>query len=218
MFFELDTIVFPTRCEVIEIVPSQHYVYPIFKNGSTSLRITQKITKWRSVCNKEIEQIQAPITVYLRNPKKRFVSGINTFVQHCLRDCPELDINTILYFVKKYLFLNRHYAPQFYWLINLARYSTAPLLFQKLDDINKIVDIDSHARVTPPSDNFLETVESFPWEQLELYFFLDQLLIDRIGQIVTFGQLMNDIRNDHSELYQLLFKKNIELVNVLSKT
>jgi hypothetical protein len=170
------------------------------------------------VCNKEIEQIQAPITVYLRNPKKRFVSGINTFVQHCLRDCPELDINTILYFVKKYLFLNRHYAPQFYWLINLARYSTAPLLFQKLDDINKIVDIDSHARVTPPSDNFLETVESFPWEQLELYFFLDQLLIDRIGQIVTFGQLMNDIRNDHSELYQLLFKKNIELVNVLSKT
>jgi hypothetical protein len=217
MLFELDNIVLSDSCEVIEIVASQHYVYPIFKNGSTSLRETQRVTKWRSIYNIDIESIQTPITVYLRNPRERFISGVNTFVQHCLRDYPELDTKTILHFVKHHLFLNQHYSPQFYWLINLARYSSVPLVFEHLDSINQIVAVNDRTLMVPPSDSFLNSIKDFSWSQLELYFFLDQLLLDKIGQPITFAQLITDIKNTHPDFYQLIFQKNIKFSNVLFK-
>jgi len=218
MFSGIDNIIFPDSCEVIEIVPSQLYVYPIFKNGSSSLHETQKHTHWTSINNEQINDIKSPITVYLRDPRERFISGVNTYVQHCHRDFENLDTKTILHFVQSYLFLNRHYAPQFFWLINLARYSSALLHLQALDSINQVVKFKHRAEVEPPSLTFLSQIERFPWKQLELYFFLDQLLIDRIGQTVSFAQLVHDIQSDHPDLYQLVFQKHLNLAYVLSKT
>lgn len=218
MFSALDNIIFPDGCEVIEIVPSQLYVYPIFKNGSSSLHDTQVIKGWRSIRDHDLAQISEPITVYVRDPRQRFVSGVNTFLQFCQRDNPALDTNTVLHFVKNYLFLNRHYAPQFYWLINLARYSHAPLQFQPLSAINDIVDINDHAGIRPPTPEFLQAMESFPWSQLELYFFLDQILIDHIGHTVTFADIMQNIEHNHPDLYKLVFNKSKQLVNALPKT
>jgi hypothetical protein len=40
MLSQLDHIIYPDRCEVYEIVPSQRYFYPIFKNGSSSIMMT----------------------------------------------------------------------------------------------------------------------------------------------------------------------------------
>lgn len=218
MFTELDSIIFPDSCEVIEIVPSQHYVYPIFKNGSSSLHKTQALVGWKSFFNDEITQINCPITVYLRDPRSRFISGVNTFIQHCHRDFDNLDTNTILHFVKNYLFLNRHYAPQFFWLINLARYSTAPLILQNLESIDQIVDMNSRAGIRPPAKDLLDQVKDFSWQKVELYSFIDQLLMDRIGQTVTFQQLMTDIKQQHFNLYNLIFQKSSTLINVLPKT
>jgi hypothetical protein len=218
MFTELDSIIFPDSCEVIEIVPSQHYVYPIFKNGSSSLHKTQELTGWNSFFNNEITQITCPITVYLRDPRDRFISGVNTFIQHCHRDFDNLDTNTILHFVKNYLFLNRHYAPQFFWLINLARYSTAPLVLQNFVSINQIVDMNSRAGIRPPTPDLLDRLKDFPWQKFELYFFMDQLLMDRIGQTITFQQLVTEIKQQHIDLYNLIFQKSSTLINVLPKT
>jgi hypothetical protein len=218
MFSELDNIIFPDSCEVIEIVPSQHYVYPIFKNGSSSLHETQILTEWNSFFNNEITNITCPITVYLRDPRDRFVSGVNTFIQHCHRDFNNLDTDTILHFVKHYLFLNRHYTPQFFWLINLARYSTAPLILQNLDSIDQIVNINDSAGIAPPTKDLLDKIKDFPWQKLELYFLLDQLLVDRVGQTVTFQQLTTEIKQQHSDLYNLIFQKTSTLINALPKT
>jgi len=33
MLSRLDDVIYPNRCEVIEIEPSQRYIYPIFKNA-----------------------------------------------------------------------------------------------------------------------------------------------------------------------------------------
>jgi hypothetical protein len=218
MFSELDNIIFPDSCEVIEIVPSQHYVYPIFKNGSSSLRETQKKTHWISLYNQDIAQIQQPITVYLRDPKQRFISGVNTFVQHYQQDWPQMDAQTVLHFAANYLWLNRHFCPQFFWLVNLARYSHVPIVFQDLQSINQFVAMNDRAEIVPPDTEFLEKLQTFPWHKLELYFFLDQILIDQIGKTVTFKQIMSDIKTNHSELYNLVFHKTISITNVLSTT
>lgn len=217
MFSEIDKTIFPDSCEVLEIVPSQLYVYPIFKNGSSSLTESAPKLGWKTIDQYNIAQIQTPITVFLRDPRERFVSGVNTFLQHCHRDYHDLDTQTILFFVEKYLFLNRHYAPQFFWLINLARYSQAPLKFQHIDDISQLTPCVTRAGVTPPTQDFLQSIENFPWRQLELYFFLDQLLIERIGTQTTFVDLVEDIKTAHPDLYELIFERTCKIFDALPK-
>jgi len=218
MFSEIDKTIFPDSCEVLEIVPSQLFVYPIFKNGSSSLTESAPTYGWKTISGADIAQIQQPITVFLRDPKERFISGVNTFLQHCHRDCKNLDTNTILFFVKKYLFLNRHYAPQFYWLINLARYSRSPIKFQHMNDISQLTPHVTRAGIDPPTAEFLQSIQEFPWDQLELYFFLDQLLIERIGTEITFLELIHSIKNTHKDLYNLIFEQTYKIFDVLPKT
>jgi hypothetical protein len=218
MFSEIDKTIFPDSCEVLEIIPSQLFVYPIFKNGSSSLNESVSSSGWKKLNQTEISQINSPITVFLRDPRERFISGVNTFVQHCQRDYQNLDTKTILFFVEKYLFLNRHYAPQFFWLINLARYSQAPLVFQHVDNIKQLTARTSRAEVNPPTQEFLSDIQQFPWNRLELYFFLDQLLIDRIGQQITFVDLLTEIKQTQSYLYELIFKHTYNIFDALPKT
>jgi hypothetical protein len=218
MFGEIDNILFPNSCEVLEIVPSQLFVYPIFKNGSSSLTMPASTFGWKTINESDISQIQSPITVFLRDPKERFISGVNTFLQHCHRDYKDLDSRTILFFVEKYLFLNRHYAPQFFWLINLARYSQAPLKFQHMNDISQITSRVFRPNIIPPTLEFLKEIETFNWSRLELYFYLDQLLVDRIGQTLTYNSLITDAQTNHKDLYDLVFKHTINIVDALPKT
>lgn len=215
MFSRIDTIIFPDSCEVIQ-TSSQQFLYPIFKNGRSTLKKTAARYKWSYVS--DVKEIDKPITVFLRNPKERFISGVNTYVQHLQQANPGLDTNTILFFVNQYLFLNTHYCPQFFWLINLAKHTDVNIQIH-LDSINnlsKITPWHSDAEVSAPGDEFLKSIATFDWNQLELYFYLDQLLIDRIGQTLTFSQLYQAIKNESPELCQLVFSHSLELANVLS--
>jgi hypothetical protein len=119
MLSHLDRILFPDRCEVREIISSQRYVYVIFKNGHSSINVSRLIDPQRIYINQQILKTKH-IDVIIRNPGDRLLSGINTFIQHTLRDNPGLDKNTVEWFALNYLSLDRHYASQFVWLLNLA--------------------------------------------------------------------------------------------------
>ncbi len=218
MFSEVDSIIFPDSCEVIKVA-SQQFVYPIFKNGKSSL--TESITEkgWTVISNGDIGSITDPITVFLRNPRERFISGVNTYIQHLKHSNPELDTKTILFFVDNYLFLNRHYCPQFFWLINLAQYlnPATKLSFCDYREITTLTTCNSKAGIHPPSQEVVDGINNFNWHALELYFFLDQILIDSIGKISTFQELVINIRTTQPELYKLIFNKTINLTNVLSQ-
>jgi hypothetical protein len=214
MFSEVDSIIFPDSCEVIQVA-SQHFVYPIFKCGRSSLTVSMKSKGWRFVPQEDISSIQEPFTVFLRNPRERFLSGVNTYLQHLGN---ELDQCTVLYFVNQYLFLNRHYAPQFFWLLNLARFTNidAQVSLCDLKDINQLTDLNHRADVEPITDELVNRIDSFNWSKLELYFFLDQILLDHIGQTISIKDLLLYIKNNQPELYNLVFKKSVDIVNVLS--
>lgn len=218
MFSELDNIIFPDGCEVIKVA-SQHYVYPIFKCGRSSLTESMQAKGWTFVQEKEIANIDVPIVVFLRNPKERFLSGINTYLQHLDGEI-DFDHWTALYFVNKYLFLNRHYAPQFFWLLHLARFSGVDikLTFRDMTEISQLTEWHSDANVQGVTDQFKEKFESIDWSKLELYCYLDQILLDHMHQTVSIREILEHVKNNHKELYQLVFQKTLDITNVLSKT
>ena len=197
---------------------SQRFVFPIMKNGSSSfLEQVKDRPDWKIIANDDIANITDAITVIIRNPRDRFISGVNTYLQHLKRDCPDLDSNTILWFVNQYLFLNRHYCPQFFWLLNLNRFMSpgTNIELRGMEDLDSLAKLKYHPPIDPPSAEFLESIKSFDWNKLELYFYLDQILFDRIGQTLTLDQIMTDIKNNHTELYNLVFKHSQQIFNAL---
>jgi hypothetical protein len=193
------------------------------KNGSSSffMQIQKQIrTDWKVIVNEDIKKIDCPITIFLRSPWERFISGVNTYLQHLERDHPGLDRKTVLWFVDNYMFLNRHYCPQFFWLINLNRFINpeVKLVLEPISEITKFANINYRGDVIPPTPEFLKEISELNWSQLELYFYLDQLLVDRIGQVLTYNELIKDIQTNHREIYDLIFKPTFDIVNALPKT
>jgi len=197
MLSQLDRIIFPDRCEVIEVIPSQQYVYPIFKNGSSSLYVTAKQNKWRIKLNEQIKQINQ-IDVILRNPQERLISGIDTFIQYTIRDNPNLDNNTVQWFALNYLHLDRHYCPQFVWLINLARYLNinAKLNFLSMADINTITTLNKQSVVSKL------IIEDTQIKQNEMYQRIDKVIFACIGQSMTFDALLQHIKISDLAAYE----------------
>ena len=197
MLSQLDRIIFPNRCEVIEVIPLQQYVYPIFKNGSSSLYATAKQNKWRIKLNEQIKQINQ-IDVILRDPQERLISGIDTFIQYTIRDNPNLDNNTVQWFALNYLHLDRHYCPQFVWLINLARYLNinAKLNFLSMADINTITPLNKQSVVSKL------IMEDTQIKQNEMYQRIDKVIFACIGQSMTFDALLQHIKISEPAAYE----------------
>jgi hypothetical protein len=221
MLSNLDSIIFPDRCEVIEITASQRYVYPIFKNGKSSLYHYGKNNKCRILINEQIKKLNC-IDIILREPEQRFRSGINTFIQMTMRDNPNLNVETVTWFAQNYLFLNRHYAPQFLWLVNLARYtnSDASLNFLDIDQLNDIIDINEKPHeITPITEELDNQLANTP--NNEMYNRIDRVLMDCVGQSLTFAQLISYIQKQDSVAYDYVIGRSQRILGptyVLSKT
>jgi hypothetical protein len=213
MLSHLDRIIFPNRCEVIEVVPSQRYVYVIFKNGHSSFD-SFKITNPRRIfINQQIQKL-TNIDVIVRDPQDRFISGINTFIQHTIRDNPGLDPTTIEWFALNYLCLNRHYASQFSWLLNLARYldSNTTLNFLSMSAIGDITNLDRKpVGIQPVSKELINKINLIT--NNEMYQRIDTVIFDCIGRSMTFTQLLQHIKIADWPAYEYVIDYAQQILN-----
>ena len=201
MFSRIDEIIFPNRCEVIEIQASQRYIYPIFKNGSTSIFEYAYQQNYKILFNNQIARAKV-IDVVLRDPVDRYISGFNTFVYNTKRENPGLDLDTIIYFAKTYLFLNRHYTPQLFWLEHLSKYADP-------DTILQLRGMDSIVAYSPlnigPKQEFILTnslVDDLVNDiHVKTYLELDNILLSMIDSNLTYNEIMKCIKNQHPAGY-----------------
>jgi len=201
MLSQLDNIIFPDRCDVLEIVPSQRYVYPIYKNGSSSLYNSG----FRLVNNDELRHIPV-IDIYVRNPYDRFVTGVNTFLQHN----SNLDRATVLHFVTNYLFLNRHFCSQFHWLVNLQRFTNAKIRINPIESLTDITALKHNTSEDPLLDEILST------EKIHFYLSIDKALTeDLIGRTVSFRLIVQTIQYRYPDVYKEIVQRSMDLCNVL---
>jgi hypothetical protein len=213
MLSHLDRILFPDRCEVIEIIPSQRYVYIIFKNGHSSFFTPRKKNNWPTRINQQIQRINT-IDVIIRNPQDRLISGINTFIQHTLRDNPTLDPTTVEWFALNYLSLNRHYASQFVWLLNLARYlnSSAKLNFLPMSAIGEITGRNSKPEGVLPANAVL-TERILSIKNNEMYQRVDAAIFECIGNSLTFKELLQHIKTTDPAAYEYVIEYAQQILN-----
>jgi len=203
MLSRIDDIIYPNRCEVIEFSDPQRFVYPIYKNGRTSLTY-YPIRPYKIIINDQIKRAST-IDVILRDPLERFISGVNTFVFNTKKENPALDIDTIFYFTNNYLFLNRHYAPQISWLTNLSRFIDADtkLKFYDMKELDKLTTEKSN----PPEDKILTSDQIFELStniHNEMYLRIDQLLVKLIGRELCFTEILNYIKEQDPIAFQKL--------------
>ena len=200
MLSHLDSIIFPDRCEVIEVIPTQRYVYPIYKNGQSSLMIATKQNNWNIFLNEKIKKINS-IDVFVRDPIERLASGISSFIQATVRDHPDLDVDTAFWFAKRYKFLNTHYLPQFHWVANLSQYlnPTAKIRFRNFQNFGNITSFQDRALVIPPTQEFVTKLLTND-TALELWLYLDQLLLELAGQQLTWQEVIDHYKVNYPDV------------------
>lgn len=204
MLSQLDNIIFPDRCDVLEIVPSQRYIYPIFKNASSTLYNAG----FRCVDHSELADIKN-IEVLVRNPFERFISGVQTYIDKL---DPDLDRDTVLYFIENNLFLNRHFCPQFHWLVNLRRFTDAQLNIKPLHYVGTITT--DHQNSSDPDPEIVKYFENN--DKVHFYLELDKVLINNLlGKTVSFADIVQTIKEEYPVVYQEIIQRSKNLCAVL---
>lgn len=202
MLSQLDNIIFPDRCEVLEVAP-QRFVYPIYKNGSSSL------TKagYQHVPFEKLPEINV-IEIYVRDPYDRFLSGVQTYLMQNFA----LDRKTMLHIVGENLFLNRHYAPQFHWLVNLQRFTKAKI---KINPIEKLSELTAH--YDNQQDKDYDIIEYFKGnEKIQFYTSIDKILTETLlGHTVRFKDIVRLLELKQPEVYNEIVLRSINLCSVL---
>ena len=213
MLSNLDRILFPDRCEVREIISSQRYVYVIFKNGHSSINVSRLTDPQRIYINEQIKKLNS-IEVIIRNPKDRLLSGINTFIQHTLRDNPGLDKNTVEWFALNYLSLDRHYASQFVWLLHLARYLNPDAILNLLpmSAVGEITGKNIKPDGVVQADSALvEKISSI--KNNEMYQRIDAVIFNCVGQSLTWQEILQKIKTADPTAYEYVVEYSQQILN-----
>ena len=180
------TNIFTTDCSVIKM-PNGEYVYPIFKNGRSSLRQYAQQNKLKVIKNEQLSTI-ADVTVFLRDPKERFVSGVHTVIE--FEDV--IDVSGFLKQVEDLNFYNRHFIPQVYWLFHLLKYYKGNVKLLPVEELYNIIpnrDAPVINKLTAERQQQILSIEH------ENYIQADQRLIHRyLGKTVELKTIVEEFK------------------------
>jgi hypothetical protein len=142
------------------------------------------------------------------------ISGINTFIQQTVRDNPDLDPITVEWFALNYFSLNRHYASQFSWLLNLARYLNpdTTLNFLPMSAVGDITGFDRKPiGIQQAPKELIEQINLTT--NNKMYQRIDTVIFGCIGQSMTFTQLLQHIKIVDSPAYEYVIGYAQQILN-----
>ena len=124
-----------TTCEAIRVEPHGFVTYPIYKNGRTSLWEYATDNNCKTFINEELKTLDH-IIVYLRNPLERFISGVHTYLEFENLGSQE---DTILKQIEEMTICDRHFVPQFIWLIHLSKYFKGTVRIDSVSELYQAI-------------------------------------------------------------------------------
>lgn len=123
-----------SKCEVIKL-DNKTIVYPIFKNGSSSLDLYAYQNNLSRYFNKSISKFKN-IIVFLREPNERFISGVHTFFYK--NNSKHID-KKVLKSIENFSIVDRHFVPQYFWLLHLFKYYKGFVDIKPVSDLYKLI-------------------------------------------------------------------------------
>lgn len=162
-----------TDCIVVEV--GTHTVYPIYRSGSTSLELDAH----KVYTNFEIKECNN-IEVLIRDPDKRFISGINEYSR-----LNNMEVENVWSLAKQGKLADRHFVPQYVWLLHLSKFFQGNVTLRPFDYIKNITS--KHAK--------LDTKEKIQVEPLKNFVRVDHELTEMLGQTVELGLLIRKYKN-----------------------
>jgi hypothetical protein len=188
--FKSWTKLFLAECEVIEFSSTLN-IYPIYKNGRSSLVEYAQKNNLAIIKNKEISQLNN-ITLYIRDPLERFISGIHTFFY-----LNNLKINyDTLKQINNFEIVNQHFVPQCFWIMHLFKFFKNNITLKNVKEVYDLVPI----RSGPWGSNPL------PWKPLT----------DEDKKIIMTIDYKKFTDIDYKILYPYM-NKNIELCKIVKE-
>lgn len=130
-----DLLFLTGKCTVVSLNDSCH-VFPIFKNGNSSIMELANRDDLRLHVNEEISALKE-IKVFIRDPKQRFISGVNTFASFSQRP-----VDDLLTDIQSYKVYDRHFIPQYLWLMHLHKHFKGDVELLPVSDLRNMVDLD----------------------------------------------------------------------------
>jgi len=159
-----------TDCVVLGI--KERTVYPIFKVGSSSLTKASD----KEYINQNISKC-THIDVLLRDPEDRFVSGLNEYCQ-----LNNLDIHKTLESVRRGEVIDRHFAPQFVWLLHLYKYYKGNVTLRPFSDIKQFTNLHKWGNK-----------EKIDVPHLQSFVEIDQKLMAHLKKTLPIGTIINEL-------------------------
>lgn len=161
-----------TDCLVLRV--GTHILYPIYRVGwSTLTHICDQ-----EYVNNEIQQFDH-IDVMIREPEERFVSGVNEYCR-----INQLPIDEVCEAVHNGDLVDRHFAPQYTWLMNLSRYYTGAITVRPFDYIKKITKYHKN-----------KSVNKIPVPVCRSFVEVDQYLTKHYNQTLPLKEIVRKYRN-----------------------
>ena len=203
MLSQLDNIIFPDRCDVLEIA-AQRYVYPIFKNGSSTLN---KVP--HTVIATDRLSADSVVDVFVRPPYERFLSGVQTYLRHNTH----LHRDTALHFISEYLFLNRHFCPQFHWLVNLNRHVPGiKIQLLPIERLSEITNIVENRHTCDP-----ELIRYFAnKKKVQFYLQLDKVITENLlHKTVIMSDIVREVATVYPDTYTEVIQRSLSLCTAL---
>lgn len=156
-------------CVVVQI--KNKNVYPIFKNGKSSLFRYVKNNNSQTFVNHDISTL-SHITVFVRNPYERFVSGINTVIEFESIS----NIDEFLNDVEGYNFIDKHFTPQFIWLFHLNKYYQGDVTIKGVEDLLNFIALREGPEVPAVSSELKDKIDE---HRFKAYINIDYFFINK---------------------------------------
>jgi len=198
----LDKKLFPERIRVVELSDGR-CVYLIHKNGSSTL----DLIKIRNLKLTEVKNLDI-VDIFVRHPYTRFLSGVQTYAQILDID----NMSDLCKVVNDVYFLNNHFCPQLFWLINLQRFTDAKIRINHIDKLSSFTNVNKNQQ-SGYSDLDVYFKNN---KQLKYYLELDCVLYENfINQSVTFADIIKTVKSNYNDLYNDTVGYTKRLCNVL---
>ena len=163
-----------SNCEVFQI--GSRVVYPIYRCGYT----TFKAVKDKTYKNNQISFRN--IDVLIRDPADRFVSGVNEYARQ-----NKLDVEDTWNLIAENKLIDKHFAPQYIWLMHLHKFHKGTVTLYPFSDIKKFTNTHKGKW------NNKKHGEKLPLAQIENFVDKDLLLLKHLNKTVTLKELLKNV-------------------------